>query len=542
VVLGSTTTAADGTWTIGDLAASTGYELRFRHPTNSAIYGDPISQDPSYVDSIPDYSVHTIANMVLRSGGSVIQQNLPIDPSGVVYDSITRAPVSGATVTISGPPGFNPAIHLAGGIANQSQVTDTTGFYQFLLLPGAPAGTYTLTVNGPPMYVPGSSAIIPPAPGPLNPGAGPGNYAVQAQPVAPTGSQPTAYYLTMTISGGSANVVNNHLPIDPVLGGAIFVTKTTPKVNVPRGDLVPYTILARNTLAATLPNIDLVDELPPGFKYRSRSARLNGVAAEPAASGRILRWANLTFTANETKTLTLVLVVGSGVGDGEYTNRAWVINNVVNRAVSNTAHATVRVTPDPTFDCTDIIGKVFDDKNANGYQDDGEPGIPNVRIATARGWLVTTDAEGRFHVPCGVIPQMDRGSNFIMKLDERTLPSGYRMTTENPRVVRVTRGKMVKLNFGAAIHRVVRVELSSAAFEPDSKTLKPEWFKRFNALPEQLKENPSVVRLVYRHLPGENKLARDRVDALAEALRKRWKRMDCCYPLSIERELQEVTK
>jgi hypothetical protein len=25
------------------------------------------------------------------------------------------------------------------------------------------------------------------------------------------------------------------------------------------------------------------------------------------------------------------------------------------------------VTPDPNFDCTDIIGKVFDDANANGY-------------------------------------------------------------------------------------------------------------------------------------------------------------------------------
>ncbi len=56
-----------------------------------------------------------------------------------------------------------------------------------------------------------------------------------------------------------------------------------------------------------------------------------------------------------------------------------------------------------------------------------------------------------------------------MKLDERTLPSGYRITTENPRSVRLTRGKMTKLNFGVAIHRVVRVEVSSdAAFEDNS--------------------------------------------------------------------------
>ena len=99
-------------------------------------------------------------------------------------------------------------------------------------------------------------------------------------------------------------------------------------MNVPRGDLVPYTIQARNTLSVTLPNIDLIDELPPGFKYRSGSARLNGAAVEPISSGRTLRWPNLTFTANETKTLTLVLVVGSGVGEGQYTNLAWAVNNV----------------------------------------------------------------------------------------------------------------------------------------------------------------------------------------------------------------------
>jgi uncharacterized repeat protein (TIGR01451 family) len=363
---------------------------------------------------------------------------------------------------------------------------------------------------------------------------------VQGQPVAPTGSQSTTYYLFLAMSGTSANVVNNHLPVDPILGGALFVTKTTPKVNVPRGDLVPYTIQARNTLSVTLPNIDLIDEVPPGFKYRSGSARLNGAAVEPISSGRTLRWPNLTFTANETKTLTLVLVVGSGVGEGQYTNLAWAVNNIAGSAASNVAQATVQVIPDPAFDCTDIIGKVFDDRNANGYQDEGEPGIPNVRIATARGWLVTTDAEGRFHVPCAVIPQMDRGSNFIMKLDERTLPSGYRMTTENPRVVRATRGKMVKLNFGAAIHRVVRIELSPEAFEPDSTELKSEWRKRLDAVPDLLKEKLSVVRLVYRHPQQDRNSAAKRLDAVTETLRKRWKQMDCCYPLSIEQEIQEV--
>jgi hypothetical protein len=235
-------------------------------------------------------------------------------------------------------------------------------------------------------------------------------------------------------------------------------------------------------------------------------------------------------------------VVGAGVGEGEYTNQAWALNNIVNTQVSNIGEATVRIIPDPTFDCTDIIGKVFDDRNANGYQDKGEQGIPNVRIATARGWLVTTDDKGRFHVACAAIPQEDRGSNFIMKLDERTLPSGFRMTTENPRIVRATRGKMVKLNFGAAIHRVVRVEVSDAAFKGDSNDLKPEWRKRFDNLPEQLREKPSVVRFAYRVEGGDRKRAEKRLTTLSDTLRCRWKKLDCCYPLSIEQEFVEVSR
>jgi uncharacterized repeat protein (TIGR01451 family) len=541
VVRGTATSGSDGSYTILNLPAGTGYEIRFRHPSNNALFGDPLSQDPAYADSVLNLSGHTIANLTLRSGGSVSNQNLPIDPSGIVYNSVTRVPVSGATVTISGPAGFNAAAHLVGGSANQAQTVDGSGFYQFLLLPGAPAGTYLLSITPPPGYAPGVSVIIPPTAGPLNPGSGP-DMAVQPQATVPTGVQATTYYLNFSLNGGSANVIHNHLPIDPILGGAIRISKTSPLLNVSKGDLVPYTIEATNTLAAVIPNIDLVDQLPPGFKYRSGSATLNGVVVEPVVSGRQLRWPNLTFAASEKKTVKLILVVGAGVGEGEYTNQAWAMNNVVNAQVSNIGSATVRIIPDPTFDCTDIIGKVFDDRNANGYQDEGEVGIANIRLATARGWLVTTDAEGRFHVACAAIPQADRGSNFIMKLDERTLPSGFRVTTENPRIVRATRGKMIKLDFGATIHRVVRVEVSDVAFNGDGTELLPDWGKRFDDLPAQLREKPSVVRLAYRVENGNGELAQQRLDVLTAALRERWEALKCCYPLSIEQELVEVTR
>ena len=48
------------------------------------------------------------------------------------------------------------------------------------------------------------------------------------------------------------------------------------------------------------------------------------------------------------------------------------MNALTGAAMSSEATATVRIVPDPTFDCTDVTGKVFDDANRNGYQDGDE--------------------------------------------------------------------------------------------------------------------------------------------------------------------------
>ena len=570
-VVGTTTTDNQGAYAFTGLAPGSGYDIRFKEPGTQYVYGRPVpnEQGNGFTNGVvgtgnpagADNSDGILKGLTLPAGTTTVEQSLPLDPSGVVYDAVTRQPVRGAVVTISGPGGFN-AGHVLGG-----EITRTTGpdgFYQFLLLPGAPAGTYTLTVTAPGGYLPGPSSLIPactdtlvvgavPDPaaiqtGALQPGAGvPAHDPAACAGLTPAGQGTTQYYFTFDLTPGtSANVIHNHIPLDPVLAGAITIVKTTPLVNVVRGDLVPYTITATNTSGATLTNIDIADRLPPGFKYRSGSASVDGVRIEPEVNGRDLVWHNQTFTAGapgNKKTYKLILVVGTGVGEGEYTNQAWAENALVHTLVSNIGSAAVKVTPDPTFDCSDIIGKVFDDKNANGYQDQGEPGIPNVRVVTARGLLVTTDAEGRFHVTCADIPNMDRGANFVMKLDERTLPSGYRVTTENPRDVRVTRGKMVKLNFGATVHRVVRLDLNDAAFAPGGTDLQPQWQQAFADMVKQLDGRPSVLRIAYDPggSPGDGaKLAKKRLDSVAKAARKLWKdahnnnKDEAAFPLIIE--------
>lgn len=481
----------------------------------------------------------SITGITLNPGQNITEQNLPIDPAGVVYDALTRQPVSGAQVFFEDENGVavDPAC-LIGGI--NPIVTNGSGIYQFLLDTSDPVACaayihaapreYTLRVVAPAGYLPGPSGLIPVCanaldvgnPGPFdvqNSDDSPPETAVQHDPALcpastaglnPVNQASTQYYFrfNLTTSGGGASgdVLRNHIPLDPVLGGALRIVKTTPLVNVTKGQAVPYTISATNTLGAALVDVDVVDRMPAGFRYRSGSGsvRQGGgaafVPAEPAVSGRTLTWSGQNFAAGEVKTYRLVLMVGAGVGEGEYTNHAWAMNPAAGSRISNIAEATVRIIPDPLFDCSEIIGTVFDDRNANGYQDQGEPGIPNVRVVTARGLLITTDAEGRFHVKCADIPQRDRGSNFVIKLDERTLPSGFRVTSENPRDVRVTRGKMVKLNFGATIHMVYRIEVDGRAFGDDDALL-PEWAERLALVVPAMLERPTVARLAYA--PGE---------------------------------------
>ena len=556
VLISTTQTGADGGYAFTGVAPGSGYGVRFRHPDNNAVYGGarPNETGASFVDGVTSASNaggatlkdRELTGITLTPGAGVTQQSLPLDPWGVVYDAVRRTAIPGATVQITGPAGFDPALHLLGGAGDARQITDALGLYQFQLTASAPAGAYSLSVTPPNgTYNPNQpSTIIPPCAGPLTVNATPDPLLVSTSNGPPplgtaegclTGVMTTGYVLSFNMTPGvSANIVNNNIPLDPILEGAIEVTKTTPMVNVVRGGLVPYVITARNTLAGTLTGLTLTDRVPAGFRYRESSARIDGVAVEPIQNGRLLTWNDLTFAAGETKRLELILVVGSGVVEGEHTNVAFAVNPIVDQVISNLAEATVRMIPDPDFDCTDILGKVFDDRNGNGVQDDGEPGLPGVRLATARGLLITTDAEGRYHITCPMIPNEDRGSNFIVKLDDRTLPTGYRVTSGNPETVRLTRGKFARLNFGAGLHRVVRLDLNGEAF--DGEALRPEFEQQFEGLIATLAERPSVLRLAYAAQGESADLIKDRVAQVRRRLQDRWNDERGRYRLVIEEE------
>jgi uncharacterized repeat protein (TIGR01451 family) len=509
-----------------------------------------------------------IGDIVVPPDSNVFGLNLPIDPNGVVYDAIARTPIAGATLTLLNAGSGSPVPATCfDDAAQQGQVTLAGGYYKFDLNftdAACPSGgDYLIEIAAPPggTYQAGSSQIIPPTSDVSTPGfsvpscptgledAIPGTVQyceVQPSEFPPGASVParsagTVHHLHVILDGsqvpGSSQIFNNHIPMDPELTGVTAISKTTPRLNVVRGELVPYVITVSNAAGSLLTDVSIVDRFPAGFAYVEGSAQLDGVPTEPTVAGLELRWDGLSIAATEVRTLKLLLAVGAGVSQGEFVNRAQVEQGLTGEALSGEATATVRIVPDPTFDCTDIIGKVFDDANLNGFQDEGEDGIPGVRLVTVRGLVTTTDQFGRYHITCAVTPNEVRGSNFILKLDDRTLPSGFRMTTRQAQIKRATAGRALRINFGASIHRVVSIDLSDAVFEPGETEIRVQWRPRLDLLLQELRKAPSVLRLSYLADLEDEALVKRRVEAVKKQLTDAWEASDGGYRLTVELDI-----
>ncbi len=344
----------------------------------------------------------------------------------------------------------------------------------------------------------------------------------------------------------------------------LSLTKVALVDDVIIGQTVPYEIEAISTDGTAYGPVDVVDTLPSGLVYTPGTATVDGDVVEPDVSGNTLRFADLTVPADGSILITLNARVAGSATVGELTNSAEILDeNGV--ALTETATATVTLTPEAVFDCSAVIGKVFDDRNMNGYQDQygenavstrgvltdqnvftgkigneiavvdqGEPGIPGVRLVTPTGTIITTDEYGRYSVPCAELPD-STGINFSLKLDTRSLPTGYRVTTENPRTMRLTAGIFTEMNFAASIGRVVDVDLTAAAFLPGTATPVDRLDTGLGRLLEQVKDTPSLMRLSYFETGGEDQaLVRQRMNAVEDLIRERWRGIGR-YRLVIER-------
>ena len=539
------------------------YEVRLRAPgagANTALLGLAVSPFTNGLQRISD--------IIAPSGSNLQDLNLPIQPNGVVYNALARVPVAGVTLTLLDAGGVTPLPATCfDDLAQQGQVTLADGYYKFDVNFNDPAacpsgGDYVIGVMAPSgtTYVAGPSQIIPPmsdastaafsvptCPGTVDDVIPSTSLFCEIQPseFAPAPSVPartagTFHHLHLMLNDnqepGTSEIFNNHIPVDPQLEGSLAISKSTPLLNVTRGQMVPYVVTVNNLAGLLFTDVSIVDRFPAGFSYVKGSALLDGVPTEPSIVGGDLRWDGLDIAGTQVITVKLLLAVGAGVSEGEYVNRAQVVNGTTGEPMSGVAMATVRVVPDPTFDCTDVTGKVFNDANRDGQQGEGEAGLAGVRVVTARGLAATTDQYGRYHITCAIVPHEGRGSNFVLKLDDRTLPSGFRMSTDQVQIKRATRGKALKVNFGASIHRVVAIDFSDAAFEPGATEIRVQWRPRFDLLLAELRKGPAVLRLSYVADTEDAALVERRVEAVKRQVTEAWDAAPS-YPLTIEPEI-----
>jgi hypothetical protein len=224
-VVGTTTSGVDGTYSFAEVAAGT-YSIEFVTSSGRGAKGK---------SATGVVSGRFVQSITVEGGATITSVNaVVVDPSGVVYASNTRAPVAGAVVRLLYNNALVPDSQLdttVGGANTQTVGAD--GLYSFVLNGTAPSGEYTLSVTPPSGYTFASTAIVPTASS-FTPSLGGGIEAIQAQATAPTGTQPTTYYLTFdfTITSDLATtsngVVQNHIPLDPVASASTSTITASP--------------------------------------------------------------------------------------------------------------------------------------------------------------------------------------------------------------------------------------------------------------------------------------------------------------------------
>ena len=334
------------------------------------------------------------------------------------------------------------------------------------------------------------------------------------------------------------------------------------------GDTVTYSIVVANPTTQDAIDINIEDTLPPGLLYTPGTATLDGVATTPDVVGRTIIFTGVSILIDQEVEILLSVRVTAQADQGDLTNRVVARDPFSDAPLSETATAVITLMPEAVFNCTAVIGKVFDDRNMNGYQDEvgdtsrvsnqgitdqdflngkignaivetneGEPGLPYARLVTPTGTIITTDEYGRYSIPCAELPA-DAGTNFSLKLDTRSLPTGYRATTENPRTMRLSAGIFAEMNFGAAIGRVVDVNLTDAAFVAGRNEPTDVLSNGLEGLLNQIQDTPSILRISYFVMNGaEDDRARARMAEVEDLIRDQWRGVGR-YRLVIERTVK----
>ncbi|AFY40793.1 DUF11 domain-containing protein [Nostoc sp. PCC 7107] len=251
--------------------------------------------------------------------------------------------------------------------------------------------------------------------------------------------------------------------IQPVTSNTVFFTrgataleivKTADRIAVEPGDTVVYRLVIRNTGNSPASNITLTDTLPLGLNFETRSLQVsltsnNTTTPVTVSSSRDNRTVTInyagTIPAQGTMNVVYAVTVTPDAVRGTGKNLAVAAAGNIR---SNTASHLLKIRPGIISDCATLIGRVFVDKNFDGEQQPGEPGIPNAVIYMDDGNRILTDANGMFSL-ANVIAGNRTGTLDLTSLPGYSLaPNLYNIEKNSQsRLVRLAPRSMGRMNF-----------------------------------------------------------------------------------------------
>lgn len=248
-----------------------------------------------------------------------------------------------------------------------------------------------------------------------------------------------------SVGGGGDNRDNGNPPVPGIdctdlrcasaastlTGKALLaISKVVNKTEAELGDMVSYIVTIANIGNSSVPQPNIIDNLPAGFRLIDNSSRVTGakLVSLKGAPGAQLTYALDSIAAGKSVTITYRVRLGAGAMQGDGVNRVNALcpfNSNPNCA--NEARAKVKVTGGVFSNDACIVGAIYVDCNGNQIKDQEELGIPGVRLYVENGTFLISDSEGKYSY-CGLSPK-----THVLKVDQTTLPRGSRLVSSSNR-------------------------------------------------------------------------------------------------------------
>ncbi|UBF29977.1 DUF11 domain-containing protein (plasmid) [Kovacikia minuta CCNUW1] len=241
----------------------------------------------------------------------------------------------------------------------------------------------------------------------------------------------------------------------------IQLIKAGDRATAEPGDTVIYRLLIRNLSSTTIRNLIITDTLPLGFRFLPKSVRGdfhgNAVSITTAQNGSTITFQvgtplpqgatdpsavmNIAYAAVVTPDAVRGNGKNSAIVTGQRTDNGFGVKD-------GPATYQLRLRSGIITDCGTIIGRVFIDKNFDGEQQPGEPGVPNAVVFMDDGNRITADADGLFSV-ANVLPGYRTGVLDLSSIPGYTLAPNLYFSERNSqsRLVHLEPSGMVRMNF-----------------------------------------------------------------------------------------------